>query len=222
MMTFCKIGTASCAAAFAAVAAFTASAAAVDMSGYDKGRLAPISHKSLEGLRTLTDQRIAEIRATPNMSVPTDAAVRYVSANGNDNNDGKTEATAWRTLDKLTYGNLKPWRQTPVQYVRFRRGDVFRGSIKAVSGVTYTAYGTGSKPCIYVSPKNGADPSKWTQTDAPNVWKYYAGMADVGTIVYGREAVESGLIDRLGSLHDALDTLHRMIAAKKKSANRKS
>ena len=45
---------------------------------------------------------------------------------------------------------------------------------------------------------------------------------DVGTIVYGREAVESGLIDRLGSLHDALDTLHRMIAAKKKNADRKS
>lgn len=45
---------------------------------------------------------------------------------------------------------------------------------------------------------------------------------DVGTIVYGREAVESGLIDRLGSLHDALDTLHRMIAAKKKSADRKT
>lgn len=34
---------------------------------------------------------------------------------------------------------------------------------------------------------------------------------DVGTIVYGREAVESGLIDRLGGLHDALDTLHKMI-----------
>ena len=45
---------------------------------------------------------------------------------------------------------------------------------------------------------------------------------DVGTIVYGREAVESGLIDKLGSLHDALDTLHRMIAAKKKDGNRKS
>ncbi len=45
---------------------------------------------------------------------------------------------------------------------------------------------------------------------------------DVGTIVYGREAVESGLIDRLGSLHDALDTLHRMIAAKKRNANRNS
>ncbi len=45
---------------------------------------------------------------------------------------------------------------------------------------------------------------------------------DVGTIVYGREAVQSGLIDRLGSLHDALDTLHRMIAAKKKNAKRNS
>ena len=45
---------------------------------------------------------------------------------------------------------------------------------------------------------------------------------DVGTIVYGREAVQSGLIDRLGSLHDALDALHRMIAAKKKNSNRNS
>lgn len=43
---------------------------------------------------------------------------------------------------------------------------------------------------------------------------------DVGTIVYGREAVESGLIDRLGSLHDALEALHRMIAAEKNSKRR--
>ena len=34
---------------------------------------------------------------------------------------------------------------------------------------------------------------------------------DVGTIVYGKEAVKSGLIDRLGGLHDALDELHKMI-----------
>ena len=43
---------------------------------------------------------------------------------------------------------------------------------------------------------------------------------DVGTIVYGREAVESGLIDRLGSLHDALDALHRMISASKNTKRR--
>ena len=44
---------------------------------------------------------------------------------------------------------------------------------------------------------------------------------DVGTIVYGREAVESGLIDRIGTLHDALDTLHRMIASKKQKGRKK-
>ena len=34
---------------------------------------------------------------------------------------------------------------------------------------------------------------------------------DVGTILYGKEAVASGLIDRLGGLSDALAALHRMI-----------
>ena len=34
---------------------------------------------------------------------------------------------------------------------------------------------------------------------------------DVGTILYGKEAVTSGLIDELGGLHDALGCLHRMI-----------
>ena len=34
---------------------------------------------------------------------------------------------------------------------------------------------------------------------------------DVGTIVYGKEAVSLGLIDELGGLSDALECLHRMI-----------
>lgn len=34
---------------------------------------------------------------------------------------------------------------------------------------------------------------------------------DVGTILYGKEAVASGLIDRLGGLSDALTALHKMI-----------
>jgi ATP-dependent protease ClpP protease subunit len=39
---------------------------------------------------------------------------------------------------------------------------------------------------------------------------------DVGTILYGKEAVSSGLIDKLGTLSDALSTLHRMIDKQKK------
>ena len=37
---------------------------------------------------------------------------------------------------------------------------------------------------------------------------------DVGTILYGKEAVASGLIDRLGGLSDALNALHKMIDKK--------
>ena len=38
---------------------------------------------------------------------------------------------------------------------------------------------------------------------------------DVGTILYGKEAVASGLIDKLGGLSDALNALHRMIDKRK-------
>ena len=39
---------------------------------------------------------------------------------------------------------------------------------------------------------------------------------DVGTILYGKEAVSSGLIDKLGTLNDALTALHKMIDKQKK------
>lgn len=38
---------------------------------------------------------------------------------------------------------------------------------------------------------------------------------DVGTILYGKEAVSSGLIDKLGGLNDALNCLHKMIEKQK-------
>jgi len=44
---------------------------------------------------------------------------------------------------------------------------------------------------------------------------------DVGTILYGKEAVSSGLIDKLGGLSDALSALHKMIE-KPKGKRRKN
>lgn len=41
---------------------------------------------------------------------------------------------------------------------------------------------------------------------------------DVGTILYGKEAVASGLIDKLGGLSDALSSLHKMIDKQKKKS----
>ena len=43
---------------------------------------------------------------------------------------------------------------------------------------------------------------------------------DVGTILYGKEAVASGLIDKLGGLSDALSTLHKMIERYNKEQRR--
>ena len=39
---------------------------------------------------------------------------------------------------------------------------------------------------------------------------------DVGTVIYGAEAVKCGLIDRLGSLGDALDCLHRLMDTRRR------
>ena len=45
---------------------------------------------------------------------------------------------------------------------------------------------------------------------------------DVGTILYGKEAVESGLIDKLGGLNDALNALHKMIETTRQKKENKS
>ena len=132
-------------------------------------------------LRARTDARIAEIRATANMTIPSGATVYYVSNSGNDSNDGKTPATAWKTLNKVNSARLAVG-----SYVCFERGGIFRGKLTAKAGVTYTAYGTGDKPKLYGSPENGADPTKWKKSDKENIW-YYEGShnwKDVGTLVF--------------------------------------
>ena len=42
--------------------------------------------------------------------------------------------------------------------------------------------------------------------------------ADVGSVIYGEEAVELGLIDRIGVFSDALSCLHEMIEERKSGA----
>ena len=59
--------------------------------------------------------------------------------------------------------------------------------------------------------------SRITRTDFERYMMATGEMAtDVGTILYGKEAVASGLIDKLGGLHDALSALHKMIGKNKK------
>jgi len=76
------------------------------------------------------------------------AATYYVSASGKDANDGLSPRSAWQTLDRVNSAALKPG-----DCVLFRRGDVFRGQLRPVSGdvtgpIAYGAYGRGAKPRI--------------------------------------------------------------------------
>ena len=58
--------------------------------------------------------------------------------------------------------------------------------------------------------------SRISREDFENYMMATGEMAtDVGTILYGKEAVASGLIDQLGGLNDALTALHKMIDKRK-------
>lgn len=144
-----------------------------------------VKQEQLTEWRKMTDERIAEIKATPNMVIPADATVYYVSNNGNDENDGKTPATAWASIAKVNEASLNEG-----DYVLFERGSMWRGQIKTANGVTYSAYGEGPKPVFCTSPENGADPTKWEKV-SDTVWAYdtlHWGMegwrSDIGTMVF--------------------------------------
>jgi len=128
----------------------------------------------------------------------------YVSNDGDDNNDGMTPETAWRTLKKVAEANgflSETILLKPGDAVFFRRGDIFRmneigwdpylGDEAAlylnVDGVTYSAYGEGEKPIITESTENGSGAEKWNlvyeDDTGKKIWQYYRDMRDVSMIV---------------------------------------
>ena len=105
----------------------------------------------------------------------------YVSNDGDDNNDGLTPETAWKTPNKIN----KVWLN-PGDGVLFKRGDLFRGqAILSQAGITYGAYGEGEKPKFYGWDEDLADPSLWEEHDnEKHIWKYKKEILDVGTLVF--------------------------------------
>ena len=88
--------------------------------------------------------------------------IYYVSADGDDANDGLSPRTPIRTLDRMNSLDLKP-----SDGVMFRRGDMWRGRIYTKAGVTYSAYGRGEKPKIWGSPYDAALEGEWVQQRLP-------------------------------------------------------
>lgn len=106
--------------------------------------------------------------------------VYYVSEAGDDNNDGLTMQTPWKTLRKVSAAPLQRG-----DGVLFRRGDLFRGYVETQPGVTYAAYGEGQKPRFYGWDWSLADPALWEMWDAAhNIWHLKEKILDCGTLVF--------------------------------------
>jgi len=128
-----------------------------------------------------TADRIAEIRNTKGTVTATGITYYVSNSTGNDDNDGLSPDTAWKTLQKVTRSEnlLKPG-----DAVLFKRGDLWRERVTFYGGVTYSAYGEGAKPTFYGSPENGTGADKWKLVEGTeHIWEYITPMTDVGLVV---------------------------------------
>lgn len=97
--------------------------------------------------------------------------VRYLAADGDDRNDGRTPATAWRTVQKLN--SDLPSGGTAL----LRCGDVFYGRIEVKGGIdsstrtVISSFGRGPKPVISGTKNLRNDPAIWrTKAARYNYW----------------------------------------------------
>lgn len=101
------------------------------------------------------------------------ATIYYVSSSsGVDTNNGTSQSTPWRTIDRVNQTGVAPGDQ-----VLFQRGGVYRGEIiwgnsgSASAPVVYGAYGTGADPVI-----SGAKLVTGWAVHSGNIYKAYVGM----------------------------------------------
>lgn len=114
----------------------------------------------------------------------------YVSASGDDNNDGLTPSTPWQTLAKVEA------EVSNNDIVAFNGGDIFLGSLNLASkvNVSLISYGTGKAT---ISGRRTFGGSGWTE-ESPNLW-YRAVTGEI----YG---VRDKTAARLPKILDNYDT----------------
>lgn len=102
----------------------------------------------------------------------------YVDAsNGNDMNDGRSPAKAWRAVEKVN-----AFRFNPGDSVLFKRGELWRARLIVPSSgapnrpITFGAYGHGEKPVI-----NGAQVLANWVSEGKNIWSAAAFTPEYDT-----------------------------------------
>lgn len=144
---------------------------------------------------TMADERRESILHSPTEIVKSNELIRgetytgnayYVSPNGNDENNGLSPESAWKTAGRTCWGDVQPG-----DAVFFERGGVYRMtdiSLQILTDVTYSAYGEGAKPVITGVKENSARPECWKlwyeNETGTKIWKYYEQLGDVGGIIF--------------------------------------
>lgn len=110
----------------------------------------------------------------------------YVSPNGSDENDGLSPDTAWKSAHRANWGDVHEG-----DAVFFERGGIYpitEEPIRAVSNVTYSAYGEGAKPVITLAQENSARSECWELWyEGPNgekIWRYCQQVGETGGIIF--------------------------------------
>lgn len=108
----------------------------------------------------------------------------YVSNSGNDANDGLAPERAWATLDRVNKENFAKGSA-----VFFERGGTWFGTLNARAQVTYSAYGTGTKPIFNgtmdVSVKDSANWTlEWEGARGEKVWVFQQMLPQAGGLFF--------------------------------------
>jgi len=119
------------------------------------------------------------------ISSPSWATTYYVDAtNGNDNNDGLSQSTAWETIAKVDSSTFQPGDS-----ILFKKGETWRESLTVPSSgtsgspITFGAYGSGGKPKILgsVAKNSTSDWEAEIVRGQANIWMT-ASTTDIGHI----------------------------------------
>jgi len=124
--------------------------------------------------------------------IPTNATYYVSSSKGDDQADGRSTQTAWRTLARVNVAAFQPG-----DTILFERGNLWRGQLQARSGavgrpVIYGAYGNGDKPILQGSVAKDT-PDDWLK-GGNNLWATRPSASepldeDVGNIIFDQGAV---------------------------------
>ena len=111
----------------------------------------------------------------------------YVAENGDDEADGLSPETAWRSLEKVNTTALG-YADT----IRFHSGDIFRGHLEPQSGrsgepVVYSRYGEGAKPVLEPS-WDASSEEDWEKV-GKKLWKCVKpSRLELGNVIFNHGA----------------------------------